>query len=216
MKSTALLVMATALAFAQDQSQSTTAKGRENKSTATVPAAKSPATGKPQIIAKPPQGSTKQAGRQGAATFPQQPVRPNLHKSSTPPATHELTPEQKAAAALPTVPEGAKPAGPNLYRYTDPQGKTWMYRQTPFGVSRWEDKPDQEQSAPDASKPAPASVKDLGDSVQFERATPFGPQKWIRKKSELTDEEKSILASQNDGKTTEGAKGDSSKPSEKQ
>jgi hypothetical protein len=37
-------------------------------------------------------------------------------------------------------------------------------------------------------------MTDLGDSVQFQRPTPFGPQKWVRKKSELTDDEKAALA----------------------
>lgn len=37
-------------------------------------------------------------------------------------------------------------------------------------------------------------VKDLGDSVRFEFSTPMGPNVWIKKKSELTDEEKQALA----------------------
>jgi hypothetical protein len=39
-------------------------------------------------------------------------------------------------------------------------------------------------------------MTDLGDSVQFQRPTPFGPQKWTRKKSELTEDEKSAFATQ--------------------
>jgi hypothetical protein len=112
----------------------------------------------------------------------------------------------KDPAALPTVPEGAKQVAPYLFRYTDAQGKTWMYRQTPFGVSKWEDKPSEQQPA--SVDTVPTTVKDLGDSVQFQRLTPFGPAKWVRKKSELTDDEKAILARQ------EGAKSstESSKP----
>jgi len=118
----------------------------------------------------------------------------------------------KDPAALPTVPEGAKQVGPYLFRYTDPQGKNWMYRQTPFGVSKWEDKPDEQKlSIPD---PVQTTVKDLGDSVQFERPTPFGPARWIRKKSELSDEEKALVAKQSS--TVESKATPSAKTSEKQ
>ena len=40
-----------------------------------------------------------------------------------------------------TIPAGAKLVEPNLYRYTDSNGKTWKYRQTPFGFSKWEETP---------------------------------------------------------------------------
>jgi len=39
------------------------------------------------------------------------------------------------------VPADAQEIQPYLYRYTDAQGKKWLYRQTPFGLSKWEDKP---------------------------------------------------------------------------
>src|SRR5260370_40230641 len=80
----------------------------------------------------------------------------------------------KASAATP--PSGAKEVEPGLYRYTDAQGKTWMYRKTPFGLSKWEDKP--APAAPVAEPVVPVSTTDLGDSIQFERQTPFGLQKW--------------------------------------
>lgn len=91
---------------------------------------------------------------------------------------------------MPTVPAGAKEVGPNLYRYTDAQGKTWMYRKTPFGVGKWEDKPSEQPAASDG---VPTKVTDLGDSYQFQRPTPFGTQKWTVKKSELNDFEKALV-----------------------
>jgi hypothetical protein len=106
-----------------------------------------------------------------------------------------LSPEQKAKAQsqVQSIPAGATQIEPNLYRSTDANGKTWMYRQTPFGVSRWE-----ESSVPAALAPAPkgepVAVTDLGDSVKFEKKTPFGESSWIRKKSDLNDEEKAIVA----------------------
>jgi hypothetical protein len=112
------------------------------------------------------------------------------------------TPEQQARAQhiqTQTIPAGAKLVEPNLYRYTDSNGKTWNYRQTPFGVSKWE-----ETSAP-AAQPAPVAnqaksvpvvVTDLGDRYRFEKKTPFGQSSWTRKKSELTDEEKALAGGQ--------------------
>ena len=101
----------------------------------------------------------------------------------------------KEAAGTPTVPSGAKEVEPGLYRYTDAQGKTWMYRKTPFGLSKWEDKP--VTTAPVVVQPAvPVSTTDLGDSVQFERQTPFGTQKWTKKKTDLTEDEKAYLKKQ--------------------
>ena len=87
------------------------------------------------------------------------------------------------------VPAGAVEAEPGLFRYTDSGGKKWMYRRTPFGVVRWEDKPDASAAAP-----LPDNLKafEEGDAVRFERTTPFGVSKWVRKKSELDDQERSV------------------------
>ena len=91
----------------------------------------------------------------------------------------------------PQIPKDAVRVEPNLYRYVDPQGKTWFYRQLPFGVSKYQDKP----TEPTAVTEQPAAmVRDLGDSVEFQRMTPFGVSKWVRKKTDLTEEEKGVLA----------------------
>src|SRR3984885_6939009 len=109
------------------------------------------------------------------------------------PAQPAKTPaDQKAQAQTQTqsIPAGATLVEPNLYRYTDSSGKTWNYRQTPFGISKWE-----ESSAPQPvpAKSEPTVVTDLGDSYRFERKTPFGASTWVRKKSELTDEERTLI-----------------------
>lgn len=85
------------------------------------------------------------------------------------------------------VPAGAVEYEPYHYRFTDKSGKKWIYNKTPFGVVRHPDVPDV-ASASDQSSDVKAS--DAGDSVRFERSSPFGPVKWERKKSELTDSEK--------------------------
>ena len=102
-------------------------------------------------------------------------------------------PQASAAATPASVPAGAVQVEPNVYRFTDPQGKVWLYRKTPFGVSRWEDKP---VPQPVIEEKNPTLVKDLGDTVQFERQTPFGVSKWVRKKSDLSEDEKALLVRQ--------------------
>jgi hypothetical protein len=87
------------------------------------------------------------------------------------------------------IPAGAVKSDDGAYRYTDSQGKKWIYRKTPFGIARVEDKP---------AEPIPvetyASVKatEDGDSIRFERPGPFGTYKWQRKKTELNEMEKAV------------------------
>jgi hypothetical protein len=111
------------------------------------------------------------------------------------PAQPAPRPKAAAQSQVQTIPAGATQVESNLYRYTDSSGKTWNYRQTPFGISKWE-----ETSSP-ASQPTPqpaqvkndpVTVTDLGDSYRFEKKTPFGTSTWVRKKSELSDEEKAL------------------------
>ena len=90
-----------------------------------------------------------------------------------------------------TLPAGAKLVEPGTYSFTDAQGKKWIYRKTPFGLSRAEDKPAEPLTT---AAPAAASVitaTEDGDSVRFERPGPFGPYRWEKKKSELSHDERS-------------------------
>jgi hypothetical protein len=91
------------------------------------------------------------------------------------------------------IPKGAVETEPGTFRYTDSDGKKWIYRKTPWGVSRLED----------TGTPAPAvkpvdpsegvkAVED-GDMVRFERPGPFGVYKWEKKKSELDETERKAL-----------------------
>jgi hypothetical protein len=98
------------------------------------------------------------------------------------------TPAEPPRSAL--IPKEAIRVEPNLYRYVDAQGKTWFYRQLPFGVSKYEDKP---QEPALAEQPA-VVLRDLGDSVEFQRKTPFGTARWVTKKTDLTEEQKKALA----------------------
>ena len=89
------------------------------------------------------------------------------------------------------IPAGAKETEPFLFTFTDADGKKWFYRQTPFGVVKWEDKP--VTTPPMADNTNPVIITDLGDSVRFLWKTPFGDQSWVRKKSELNDDEKAMM-----------------------
>jgi hypothetical protein len=106
----------------------------------------------------------------------------------TPPAKPASS--KKAASQRISIPPQAVQVGPNAYRYVDEKGKVWMYSQTPFGISKWEDTRSAQPPAADANR---TSVTDLGDSVRFERITPFGTTRTIRKKTELSNEEKALL-----------------------
>ena len=87
------------------------------------------------------------------------------------------------------IPAGAVKSDDGSYHYTDKSGKKWIYRQTPWGVSKAEDKP---------AEPLPVerydnvTATDAGDSVHFERPGPFGTYKWNRKKTELSDMEQAV------------------------
>lgn len=96
-----------------------------------------------------------------------------------------------------TIPVGAVEVEPYTYRYTDANGKSWLYHKTPFGVMRAEDKP---ISAEDAKKAqdekgrlieATSAVED-GDSIRFARQTPFGRSEWRRSKTQLNEIEQAV------------------------
>jgi hypothetical protein len=127
-----------------------------------------------------------------------------------PPVAQKATAAQKANPPITAIPAGATEVEPNVYRVTDSSGKTWMYRQTPFGISRYEDTPASAPQTPAASEPV--AVTDLGDSVRFEKKTAFGPSQWVRKKTELTDDEKALVASQGAAGGQGVAAGQSNKP----
>ena len=114
---------------------------------------------------------------------------------------------QKGSIAIP--PEAVE-IGPHVYRYKDANGKSWIYRNTPFGISKMEELNAGQTPAAIVDAPAPPAANfkikvtavDKGDSVRFEQQTPMGPRVWERKKSELTPQESAWLE-----KTKGGANG---------
>lgn len=133
------------------------------------------------------------------------------------PATKAAAPAKapapaKAASAPLSIPAGAVETEPGTFRFTDREGKKWIYRKTPFGVARAEDKgsetpstggtglatttPKADAAASGANKEQPVQVLEQGDMVHFERPGPFGIYKWDRKKDELSDAERGWLEQQ--------------------
>ena len=88
------------------------------------------------------------------------------------------------------------------YHYTDPQGKKWIYRKTPFGVTRLEDSPERAAAKAAAANGAGIKATEDGDIVRFERLGPFGVWKWEKKKSDLDDTEKAALRNAQAGNKT--------------
>ena len=110
--------------------------------------------------------------------------------ASAQPAAKAARPSELAAAKSLEVPAGAVETGPGTFRFTDAQGRKWIYRKTPFGVARLEDGAAPAAAAAPEPKEEVVTVVETGDSVHFERPGPFGIYKWDSKKSDLTDAER--------------------------
>jgi hypothetical protein len=116
--------------------------------------------------------------------------------SAADPQTRKAPAAPKAIQPL-QIPAGAVESEPFTYRYTDAQGKKWIYRKTPFGIARLEDVPADKTLRSDraeADRLADVKGSDVkatgdGDTIRFERPGPFGVYKWQRSKSELNEME---------------------------
>jgi|DewCreStandDraft_4_1066084.scaffolds.fasta_scaffold31358_1 hypothetical protein len=95
---------------------------------------------------------------------------------------------QPAAQPATALPPGAERVSDGVWRARDPQGKSWIYKRTPFGLVRYE------EDAPAQDPAAGASelrvVESRGGEVVFQRRTPFGAKSWTKKQDDLDGEEK--------------------------
>ncbi len=110
-------------------------------------------------------------------------------KAAAKPAARPAKPAAAAKAEparLEAIPPEAKQIETNVYRYTDREGKTWILNQTPFGIMRSEEK----LSMTEDDLPPGMTVVEDGEMLKFERPTIFGPVRWTRKKTELTEMER--------------------------
>ena len=97
-------------------------------------------------------------------------------------------------AAIQQIPARAVQGADGAYHFTDSQGRQWLYRKTPFGIARWQDKPENSAAlaAENAKRYEAVSATEDGDTIHFERRGPFGTSRWDRKKADLDEVEKTI------------------------
>jgi hypothetical protein len=102
----------------------------------------------------------------------------------------------KSAPRQVVVPAGAEEISPGEWRHTDAGGKRWIYRQTPFGIARIEDKAspeaDRQAAESEAAQLAATTAVEDGDVIRFTRPGPFGLYRWTKKKSELNEQERAV------------------------
>ena len=123
----------------------------------------------------------------------QDPQSPKKQTPPTPKAATKAAPKVTDASKPTAIPAEAVQDADGDYRYTDPQGKKWIYRKTPFGVARLEDTRERTAAKAAAADGAGIKATEAGDTVRFERLGPFGVWKWEKKKSELDETEKAAL-----------------------
>lgn len=99
----------------------------------------------------------------------------------------------KKSVPVQSIPADAEKLSDYEWRHTDKQGNVWIYRKTPFGIAKVsEEKMSEAAESPRHAAGAPIEVRDLGDSLEFSRKTPFGHSKWTKKKTELDEQEQAV------------------------
>jgi len=102
-----------------------------------------------------------------------------------------VTAAKKAPVMAPlTLPTAAVSSGPNQWTHTDAQGKEWIYRQGPFGLTRMA------KTAPVVTESRlheGISVVEQGDQVQFSRQGPFGVTSWTKKMDDVNEVERMAI-----------------------
>lgn len=98
---------------------------------------------------------------------------------------------RKAPSPAPSLPAGAEKIGEGKWRARDAQGRTWIYRRTPFGLVRLEEgaAEERESAAPNLIRVREAS----GTRIVFERRTPFGLSTWTKSPEQLDEDERQAL-----------------------
>ncbi len=97
---------------------------------------------------------------------------------------------KKTAIAPLTLPTAAVPSGPNQWTHTDAQGKEWIYRQGPFGLTR---APKHTAVVTESRLHEGISVVEQGDLVHFSRQGPFGLTQWTKKLDEVNEVERTAM-----------------------
>jgi hypothetical protein len=91
----------------------------------------------------------------------------------------------KPAPSDVTLPAGAVLTSPGTYSYTDSDGKKWTFRQTPFGLVKFEDRGGTAGGENLKKIAENIQATEDGEYIRFERPSPFGTYRWRQKKTEL-------------------------------
>lgn len=137
------------------------------------------------------------------ATKPTEEPAQKPAQKSTPKA-----PTKSSPPTANTLPAGAEKIGDYKWKHKDAAGKTWVYVQTPFGFSKVDEETYRRQEAERLADGQTGGnmvrvVDQSGDPVTFEMTTPFGKQRWQKKRAELSDKEKAALAEAEQAKSKE-------------
>lgn len=119
------------------------------------------------------------------------------------PAPAKTAAKAPAAPAKVGPPAGAEKIEEGMFRWKDTVGKVWIYKQTPFGWSRYEE-PAAERAAV-AEDPGFSVMSETEDAVKFVKTTPFGKSSWERKKSELSADETTVYEKKKAAETASAA-----------
>lgn len=136
-----------------------------------------------------------------AALFGQS--KPAAKKAAPAPVAKKAAARKAPAAPAPAasateIPKGATEIRPGLFQHKDAKGEVWHYSRTPFGVQKFKPEAPKEPSAEEADA---LTAFDEGDTVRFERKTPFGVSKYAKKKAELSAAERTALGRAPGGRT---------------
>jgi hypothetical protein len=96
------------------------------------------------------------------------------------------------AARVVVIPKDAVAGPDGSFLWTDKAGKKWAFWKTPFGVVKNPVADPPAPSAAAATTDTLTKVVDKGDTVRFERTTPFGISGYEKQKSDLNDEERRL------------------------
>lgn len=127
-----------------------------------------------------------------ASLLAQGPTPINAPARKPTPASTSPAPKTSRPAPV-AIPAGAKPVGPAAWEFRDAAGKEWLYRQTPFGISR---SPKEALKAPSSTAPKPSeniTAVEEGEQVRFTRTGPFGATEWTKPAAALNDVEREAL-----------------------
>jgi hypothetical protein len=96
------------------------------------------------------------------------------------------------AARVVVIPKAAVASPDGSFVWTDKAGQKWAFWNTPFGVVKNPVADPAPPSAAAVTTDALTKVVDKGDTVRFERTTPFGISAYEKQKSALNEEERRL------------------------